>query len=149
MPLIELSTSTLAVTPANVPLAVSVVGIVLLVVLLLIALLALTGFLAGRRRALARRDQVLARVREANNALAAAHAADEGWDRAALEAAARDAARSRGVADPDAIELVLVSVDDQPGVDDDRATFAIVEGDRRTEIILGRVAGAWVAVDGA
>lgn len=147
MPLIELPTSTSAIAAANVPLAVSVVGIVLLVILLAVALLALTGFVAGRRRALGRRDHVLARVREANNALAAAHAADEGWDRSALESAARDAARSRGVADPDAIELVLVEVDDQPGVDDDRATFAIVDGDVRTEIVLGRVGGVWQPVE--
>ncbi|MDX8153042.1 hypothetical protein SK069_15695 [Patulibacter brassicae] len=140
------STGPIATTgPATVPLAVSVVGIVLLVVLLVVVLLAVTGFVAGRRRADAHIDEVLARVRAANNALAAAHAADEGWDRAHLETAAREAAAARGL-DPSGVELVLVEVDDRPGVDDDRATFQIVDGDRREQLVLGRVDGRWTAV---
>jgi len=131
---------------ASVPLAVSVVGIVLLAIIALIALLALTGFVAGRRRAEANRDAILARVREANHALAAAHAADEGWDPATLEATARDVARARGLAAAD-VDLVLIAVDDQPGVTDDRAVFQAVDGDRRVEIVLGRTATGWAPVD--
>jgi Tfp pilus assembly protein FimT len=123
------------------------VGIVVLAIIAAIVLLALTGWVAGRRRSHAHHDETMARIRAANSALARAHAADEGWDRAALEAAARDAARSRGFRDADALELVLVSVDDRPGVDEDRAVFALVDGDRRTELVLGRRGGAWRAED--
>ncbi|MGX6449283.1 hypothetical protein ACVU7I_14635, partial [Patulibacter sp. S7RM1-6] len=70
----------------HVPLAVSVFGVVLLAIVAVVALLALAGFLAGRRHDAARRAATAARIRAANAALAQAHAADEGWDRAALEA---------------------------------------------------------------
>lgn len=147
MPLVVLLTSVPARVTGHVPLAVSVVGIVVIAVVAAIALLALTGWVAGRRRAHASRDRTLERLRLANSALAEAHASDEGWDRAALEAAARDAARARGIADTTAVELVLVSVDDQPGVDDDRATFTVVDGDRSIELVLGRTGGVWSAID--
>jgi len=133
----------------HVPLAVSVVGIVALAIVAAIVLLVLAGWLAGRRHHHDHHGEVAARIQAANSALARAHAADEGWDHAVLEAAARDAARARGVADPDAVELVLVSVDDQPGVDDDRATFTVVDEGRSIEIVLGRVGGAWHPLDQA
>lgn len=131
----------------HVPLAVSVVGVVLLAILAVIALLALAGFLAGRRHDAAHRTATQARIRAANTALAQAHAADEGWDRTALEAAARDAARAQGFAAADDLELVLVAVDDRPGVDDDRAVFAVRDGERSVDLVLGRVDGAWRPVD--
>ncbi|MCK9250208.1 MAG: hypothetical protein M0P31_14680 [Solirubrobacteraceae bacterium] len=126
----------------------TVIAVVLGVIVLLVLLLAVTGFVAGRRRADAHRAELEERLRLANSALADAHAADEGWDLALLEAAARQAAIDRGVASPQGIELMLVSVDDQPGVSDDRATFDVVDGDRHLTIVLGRGAdGAWSAVD--
>ncbi|WP_210492214.1 hypothetical protein [Patulibacter sp. SYSU D01012] len=131
----------------HVPLAVSVVGVVLLAVLAVVALLALAGFLAGRRHDARRRADTQDRIRAANTALAHAHAADEGWDRAALEAAAREAARAQGFAADGALELVLVAVDDRPGVDDDRAVFVVRDGERSADLVLGRVDGAWRAVD--
>jgi len=131
----------------HVPLAVSVVGVVLLVILAIIALLALTGFLAARRRDESQRAVTDERIRSANSALAAAHAADEGWDPNAMRQAALDAARGLGIADPSAVGLSLVSVDDQPGVDNDRATFVVADGERTHEIVLGRTAdGAWLPV---
>jgi hypothetical protein len=130
----------------HVPLAVSVVGVAVLVILGLVALLALSGWIAGRRHDDARRDVVDARIRSANASLAAAHAADEGWDPAALHAAARQAATAVGVADPDAVELVLVAVDDQPGVDADRAVFTVRDGERELELVLGRAGGTWAPV---
>jgi hypothetical protein len=131
----------------HVPLAVSVVGVVLLVIIAVIALLALTGFLAARRRDESQRAVTDERIRAANSALAAAHAADEGWDPTVMRAAALDAARSLGIADPSAVGLSLVSVDDRPGVSDDRATFVVADGERTHEIVLGRAAdGAWLPV---
>jgi hypothetical protein len=130
----------------HVPLAVSVVGVAVLVILGLVALLALSGWIAGRRHDHARRDVVDARIRSANASLAAAHAADEGWDPAALHAAARQAATAVGVTDPDAVELVLVAVDDQPGVDADRAVFSVRDGEREVELVLGRTGGTWAPV---
>lgn len=148
MPLIGSLTSIPFPRGGDVPLAVSTVGIVVLVVVAAIAAMAVTGWVAGRARSRANRDEMMARIRAANTALAQAHAADEGWDRSALEAAAREAARSRGFEDPDALELKLVSVDDRPGVDDDRAVFSLVDGERREDLVLGRAGGAWRAIDG-
>lgn len=131
----------------HVPLAVSVVGVVLLVVVGVVALLGLTGFLAARRRDESQRAVTDERIRAANSALAAAHAADEGWDPAALHAAALDAARAAGISDPSAVGLSLVSVDDQPGVANDRATFVVADGERTHEIVLGRTTeGEWLPV---
>ena len=143
----------LSTTPSDptghVPLAVSVVGVVLLVVLAVVALLALTGFLAARRRDESQRAVVQERIRSANSALAAAHAADEGWEPEVLRAAALQAARTLGIRDPSAVGLSLVSVDDQPGVTDDRATFVVADGERTHEIVLGRTGdGGWRAVSG-
>jgi hypothetical protein len=130
----------------HVPLAVSVVGVAVLAIIACVALLVLSGWIAGRRHDHARRDVVDARIRAANASLAAAHAADEGWDPAALHAAARQAATNVGVADPDAVELVLVAVDDQPGVDADRAVFTVRDGERELEVVLGRAGGTWAPV---
>jgi hypothetical protein len=138
--------ATLADPTGHVPLAVSVVGVVVIAVVLLVALLVLSGWIAGRRHDAGRRDVVAERIRSANAALAAAHAADEGWDPAALHAAARAAAVRVGVTDPSGVELVLVSVDDRPGVDDDRAVFTVRDGEREIEVVLGREAGTWSPV---
>jgi hypothetical protein len=139
--------TTLLDPPGHVPLAVSVVGVVLLVVVAAVGLLALTGWAAGRRRDDSQRALTDERIRSANSALAAAHAADEGWDPAVLRAAALDAARSLGISDPSAVGLSLVSVDDQPGVANDRATFTVADGERTHEIVLGRTAeGDWLPV---
>jgi hypothetical protein len=138
--------ATLSDPTGHVPLAVSVVGVVVILVVALVALLVLSGWIAGRRHDAGRRDVVADHIRSANAALAAAHAADEGWDPAVLHAAARDAAVRAGVTDPSAVELVLVSVDDRPGVDDDRAVFTVRDGEREIELVLGREAGAWAPV---
>ncbi|CAB4941202.1 unannotated protein [freshwater metagenome] len=131
----------------HVPLAVSVVGVVLLVIIAVVALLGLTGYLAARRRDESQRAATDERIRAANSALAAAHAADEGWDPVVMRAAALDAARTLGIAAPSAVGLSLVSVDDQPGVTDDRATFVVADGERTHEIVLGRGDdGRWLPV---
>jgi hypothetical protein len=44
------------------------------------------------------------------------------------------------------VELVLVAVDDQPGVDADRAVFTVRDGERELELVLGRTGGTWAPV---
>ncbi|MGN6188411.1 MAG: hypothetical protein ACTHOE_05895, partial [Conexibacter sp.] len=77
--------------------------------------------------------------------LAAAVAADRGWERAALEATARDAFVERR---PDArvAELRLVQIVDEPGTDQDLAVFLVTAADgAESRLTLGRREGAWYA----
>jgi hypothetical protein len=114
-------------------------AIVLGVFVVLVIVLSVGGAYARRRqleRTQGRFDDSLAQV---NRDLASAHAADRGWAREGLEAAARAAyAAQRDGAEP--ADLVLVQIIDRPGTDDDKAVFAI--GDER--LTLGRANGNWV-----
>jgi hypothetical protein len=116
----------------------SVVAIVILVVVATVALLAIGGYVASRRRWEAEEAELHEQARRADQALAAAHAEDKGWERSGLEAAARAAFRERHGRDPE--RLVLVQVVDRPGTDDDLAVFH-ADGER---LVLGRRAGDWV-----
>ena len=84
------------------------------------------------------------RVRAADGALAAAHASDRGWDRAIMEEACRSALRERR---PDFAyeDVLLVLVDDQPGVDEDRAHFVAIGGEGEARVVLTRSGGHWGA----
>ena len=114
-------------------------AIVLIVIAVVLLLLFIGGYIANARRHEAEREALHARVRTADQHLAAAHAEDKGWERATLEAAARAAVEQRTGAAPQ--ELVLVQVVDRPGTDADEAVFD-ADG---TELVLGRRDGEWVA----
>jgi hypothetical protein len=121
----------------------SLLAILIIVgVLLVVALFALALVLNGRRRD-AQSEGFADDVAAADRALEAARAADKGWDRAALEAAAR---RGLDVHRPgwayDGLHLVLV--DDRPGMAEDRAQVAAVGGDERVTVDLARApSGEW------
>ena len=102
--------------------------------------------MANGRRARGEEDELLASLREADRALAAARAVDRGWDREAMEAAARAAFAARS---PAAIgELLLLQVVDRPGTEEDQALFRVVTEAGSEEILLVRDdAGGWHAAE--
>jgi hypothetical protein len=107
-------------------------------------LLAIGGLIATRRRAEASDAQLRAQLREADAMLAAAHAEDKGWERSALENAARRA-YSETYGEGDVHELHLVQVVDRPGTEEDQAVFRVVTDRGERTLVLGRRDGAWVA----
>jgi hypothetical protein len=115
----------------------SAVAVIVIVLVAVVVLLAVGGFLANRRRYDAEAAELRARAREADQHLARARAEDKGWERAALEAAARSAYLQRHGAEPGA--LTLVQVVDRPGVEEDEAVFQ-ADGER---LVLGRTGDGW------
>jgi hypothetical protein len=109
--------------------------IILIVVLIVLAV----GGAIARNQQLKRSRPAFERTLEhVNRDLAAAAAADRGWDRDTLETAARRFyTEERGGEPP---ELTLVEVLDRPGTDEDQAIFRC--GD--SQLTLGRRDGDWV-----
>lgn len=128
-----------------VPLAVSTLAIVLIAVGAVIAVLLLLGFLGVRARARHGADSWARHVAEADSALAQARASDRGWERSAMEQAARSALEQQRPGWPyGALHLVLV--DDRPGIEEDRAHFvAVGDGDDEARVVLSREADRWSA----
>jgi hypothetical protein len=120
---------------------VSVIAIIIVVFVLLVILLSVGGFIASRRRAERGQDDLLVAVREADQALALARASDRGWERAVLEAAAREAFAARSPAE--VRELLLMRVVDRPGTEEDQALFRVITDVGSEEILLVRQGGAW------
>jgi hypothetical protein len=120
---------------------VSVIAIIIVVFVLLVILLFVGGFIASRRRAERGQDDLLVAVREADQALALARASDRGWERAVLEAAAREAFAARSPAE--VRELLLMRVVDRPGTEEDQALFRVITDVGSEEILLVRQGGAW------
>ena len=115
----------------------STFAIVLIVIAVVVVLLFVGGYVANARRRDAERSALLARAREADRHLADAHAQDKGWERNALEEAAREAYVARHGRAPE--RLTLVQVVDRPGVDEDEAVFD-ADGD---SLVMGRQGGEW------
>jgi hypothetical protein len=124
---------------------VSVILIVVLVVLGVLLLLAVLGAaMASRRNALGAIafEQTLGAV---DRELAAAVAADHGWERRSLEASAREAFAERRPQTRVA-ELRLVQIVDEPGTEQDLAVFLVTAADgAESRLTLGRRDGAWYA----
>jgi hypothetical protein len=113
--------------------------IVVIVVVVLLVVLFVGGYIVSGRRNRAGEAALRARVQEADQHLAAAHAQDKGWERGGLEAAARAAHRERTGRDPRTLHLVQVV--DRPGIEEDEAVFE-ADGER---LVLGRTGESWVA----
>lgn len=121
----------------------STLAIVLVVIGALVLLLFIGGVLGAARRARDTESALRLQLERVNEDLALAHAQDKGWDRATMEAAAREAHAAAGGG---AIEdLNLVQVVDLPGTDADEAVFRVVSGGVESTVTLGRREGAWIA----
>ena len=117
---------------------------IIIIILVLVVLLLIVGGLIAINRRWNREDRKLrVAIQEADTALALARAADNGWHRETLEAAARDAFAVRS---PAAVrELQLVKVVDKPGTEEDQALFRVITDAGSEEILLARDGGAWHA----
>lgn len=109
---------------------------------LVLVLLVVSGLVASRRR-YPTSGEYVRHVADADSALERARAADRGWDREALDLAARSALAAER---PDATydELHLVRVDDRPGVEDDRAHLVATGPSGEARVVLARHEGSWV-----
>ena len=116
----------------------STIDVVLIAVAVVVVAIVLVGSSIARRRAEAGDARLRERLAAANEALAHAHALDNGWDKDKLEAAARAAA---GPVD----DLYLVNVVDNPGTDEDEAVFHAVTGGQTRTIGLRRTGDTWTA----
>jgi len=127
------------------PLAISTLAIVLIAVAAVIALFLVLGFVATRARDRRQAGSWEEAVRSADAALAQAAASDRGWQREAMEAAARTALEEhRPGWRYDDLHLVLV--DDRPGIEEDRAEFvAVGDGGDEATVVLSREGDRWSA----
>jgi hypothetical protein len=123
---------------------VSAIAIILIVFAALVLGMLAGGFVVARRRAEASEGRLLREVAAANEALARARAGDRGWDRDAIDTAARAAHLAlRPDARIDAMHLVQVV--DRPGTDEDQARLHVVDDAGEHELVLGRRGGEWGA----
>ena len=120
----------------------STLAVILIVIAAVFLLLLLGGFAGAARRRNQHGHHYERHLAEADRALEQARAADKGWDRPALEAAARQALAS---AKPgwDYEELALVLVDDRPGISEDRAHFVAGGAEGETRVVLARRESGW------
>ena len=118
-------------------------AIVLLAIAVLFVLLFAGGWISATRRAEAGEESLRRELDTAQRALAQAHALDRGWDRAIMEAAAREAAAQR-VGEGAFSKLQLVQVIDKPGTDEDQAIYRVETADgEEHRITLGRSGDVW------
>jgi hypothetical protein len=121
----------------------STLGIVLIIAAAVLLLLLVGGFAGAARRRDRHAPHYERHLAEADRALEQARAADKGWDRDVLEAAARQALAEEKPGWPYS-ELALVLVDDRPGIDEDRAHFVASGEDGETRVVLARREAGWV-----
>jgi hypothetical protein len=121
----------------------SAIAIVAIVVIGIPLLLFLGGLIAARRRSLRLAGRYSESLTRADQALERARAEDKGWDRSAIEGAAR-AALASGAPGWSYERLELVLVDDRPGIDEDRAHFVATGAGDSRRVVLARRGGAWV-----
>jgi hypothetical protein len=120
----------------------STLAIVLIIVAVVMVAVFAGGLVVASRRS--RSPDYGRHVAAADQALEQARAADRGWDRPTLEAAARDAlAQHRPDFGYDRLHLILV--DDRPGIEEDRAHFAAVGADGEARVVLVRSPDGWLA----
>jgi Flp pilus assembly protein TadB len=123
----------------------STLAIVLIVIGVIVLVALVLGFLGTRARDRRQAGSWEEHVRAADAALAQAAASDRGWQREAMEQAAR-AALSESRPDWSYGDLYLVLVDDRPGIEEDRAHFvAVAEGGDEARVVLARQGDRWVA----
>ena len=108
----------------------SVLAIAVLAVLGLLLLVAILGGAMASRRSREGAAAFSASLAAVDRHLAAAVAADRGWERSALEATARAEVR-RLRPGAEVAELDLVQVVDRPGTDEDLAIFRVVAGEEQ------------------
>jgi hypothetical protein len=123
---------------------VSTLALVLIIAGIVVLIVFIGGVLAVRRRDQAQAGVWEEHVAEADAALEQARALDRGWHRETMEEAAREALREQA---PDHAfdQLHLILVDDQPGVDEDRAHFVAVGPDKDMRVVLTRAGDRWRA----
>jgi hypothetical protein len=124
---------------------VSAFAIVVIIVVAVLVLLIVGGVIARARRTRDEAGDMRATLREADHALALARAEDRGWERSALEAAARAAFAARSPVD--VRELQLLKVIDRPGTEDDQALFRVITDVGSEELLLARHGDDWRAAD--
>lgn len=120
----------------------STIGIILLAVLAVLTLAALGGAVVVRRRREAGDTAFRAEIERANQDLAEAHAADNGWEPARVAEAAR-AAFTEQRATANVASLELVQVIDPPGTEDDKAIFVVETDEGTFRLTLGRHGDHW------
>jgi hypothetical protein len=118
--------------------------VVILVVLGVLLLLAILGGASASRRNRAGAAAFTESLTAVDRQLAAATAADHGWERHTLDAVARSehASRRPGV---EVVALELLQIVDEPGTDQDLAIFRVATSEGTTRLTLGRRDGAWYA----
>ena len=115
---------------------------VLLVVAAVLVVFFVAGVIGARRHHAAGSVDWRRHVGEADRALEEARAADRGWDRVHLDAAA-SAALAAERPDHRYTDLHLVLVDDRPGVEEDRAEMVAAGPEGALLLHLARRSAGW------
>lgn len=120
----------------------SALALVLIIVGAVLLVLFAGGAIAVARRNARHRKHLAERVTRADLALASAYAEDKGWEREALEQAARAAFREEYPGEEPG-DVALVGVVDLPGTEEDLAVFEVRTHGHAHRLTLGRRGGEW------